>query len=88
MNRVATPCKNKWDLVGAQLDIKSVDLNSIKSSCENNLQCFMDLFDLWRRNGNPPYTWATIINVLKAPSVGEEQVAKDVTEWLSKQNSQ
>ena len=88
MNRVAAPCKNQWELVGVQLDIDSSDLNSIRPSCQNDLQCFKKVFDLWRRNGNPPYTWATIINVLKAPSVGEEQVAKDVTEWLSKQNSQ
>ena len=83
MNRVAARCMDQWELVGVQLDIDDAQLNSIRSSCRTDQQCFKKVFDLWRRKGSPPYTWATIINVLEAPSVGEGTVAKDVLEWLN-----
>lgn len=91
MNKVAAPCMDQWELVGVQLDINDAQLNSIRSSYRTDQQRFKAVFDLWRRKGSPPYTWATIINVLKAPSVGKGKVAKDIMEWLSggeKQNSQ
>ena len=84
MNRVAAPCMDQWELVGAQLHIDGVQLNSIRSSYQNDLQCFKKVFELWKKKSNPPYTWATIIDVLKAASVGEEKVAKDLEEWLER----
>ena len=37
---------------------------------------------MWQRRGDPPFTWATIIEVLKTPTVGENQLAKELEEWL------
>ena len=31
---------------------------------------------MWKKRGSPPYTWTTIIGVLKAEIVGEVQLAK------------
>ena len=84
MNRVAARCMNKWKHVGVQLEIEDAQLKSIRSSCETDQQlCFMEVFDHWKGNGNPPYTWTTIINVLKTPSVCEEKVARDLLKWLN-----
>ena len=83
MNRVAARCMDQWKLVGIQLEIEDAQLNSIKSSCRTDPQCFAEVFNHWKRKGSPPYTWAKIIDVLKAPSVGEEKVARDLEEWLN-----
>ena len=85
MNRVAARCMNKWKLVGIQLEIDDAQLKSIRpSSCETDQQlCFMEVFNHWKSKGSPPYTWSTIIDVLKTSSVGEEKVARDLEKWLN-----
>ena len=83
MNRVAAQCMDKWKFVGIQLNIEDAELNSIESLWRNDQRCFMEVFDLWRRKGSPPYTWTTIIDILKTPSVCEEKVARDLEEWLN-----
>ena len=81
MNRVAARCMDKWKLVGVQLEIEDVLLKSIQSSDQQ--LCFMEVLDHWKSKGSPPYTWTTIINVLKTPSVREEKLARDLEDWLS-----
>ena len=41
-----------------------------------------EVFDVWKKNGSPPYTWTTIIDALRAPLVGQVQLAKEVEEWV------
>ena len=42
----------------------------------------MDIFYEWKERGHPPYTWATIIDVLKSPLVGEVELAQELEQWL------
>lgn len=80
LNKVAAKCENKWELVGIQLDLEPSKLGSFKrDSC---IHCFKEVFQLWEKKGDPPYTWDTIIDVLNADSIGENSLANDLKKWL------
>ena len=49
---------------------------------QDPVRCLADIFDVWQRNGSPPYTWATIIDALRAPIVGEVRLARELEEWV------
>ena len=67
--------------MGLQLNIPMGQLNSMTAT--DPISCYADVFNWWQRNGSPPYTWATIIDALRAPIVGEVQLAHELEEWLA-----
>ena len=81
LNKVAAKATDKWERIGLQLDIEYHQLNTI-SSDQDHITCYAKVFSMWQKRGDPPFTWATIIEVLKAPIVGENQLAKELEEWL------
>ena len=89
LNRVAAKATNKWMKLGQQLDIKYQKLKTISNENNDVLICFAEVFDLWERGGSPPFTWATIIDALRADIVGEVQLAYELELWvMSTSNSQ
>lgn len=46
------------------------------------MPCYMDVFDKWQKRTTPPYTWDTIIWVLKNPVVEEMELATEIEKWL------
>ena len=66
--------------MGLQLNIPMDQLNSMTTT--DPISCYADIFNWWQRNGSPPYTWATIIDALRAPIVGEVQLAHELEKWL------
>ena len=50
---------------------------------DHHRKVFDEMFGVWRRHGSPPYTWKTIIGVLKCASVGEVLLSEDLTSWIS-----
>ena len=67
-----------------QLNISHDRIKSISNSHPHDaILCYAEVFDVWRKSGSPPYTWATIIDALKAPIVGEYQLANELQEWLA-----
>ena len=81
LNKLAVDAKDKWKEIGQALDIPVGQLNSITMT--DPILCYVDVFNWWQRNGSPPYTWATIIDALRAPIVGEVQLAHELEEWLT-----
>ena len=80
LNEVASKAISKWKMVGLQLSIELQKLHAIeKENCDSTL-CYAAVFEIWKRTGKPPYTWATIIKALKAPAVGEMQLAIELEE--------
>ena len=77
---MAARATDKWKCIGIQLDIPMDQLNSMTAT--DPIICYADVFNWWQRNGSPPYTWATIIDALRAPIVGEVQLAHELEEWL------
>ena len=69
--------------MGLQLEIENEKLATILSkSHQDDLLCFADVFGLWKKSGFPPYTWATIIDVLRADIVGDVRLANDLEQWV------
>ena len=84
LNKVADRTRSIWETVGLQLNISSDCIKSIsKSHPHDDILCYAEVFDVWRKSGSPPYTWATIIDALRASSVREHQLATELQEWLT-----
>ena len=81
LNKLAVGAVDKWKEIGLALNIPIGQLNSITTI--DPILCYAEIFNWWQRNGSPPYTWATIIDALKAPIVGEVQLAHELEEWLT-----
>ena len=80
MNKIASAIPAKWRAVGIQLGLSTGTLDGIQSengskpnSC---LQSFEKVFTEWKQQNAKPYTWDTIIGVLRTPSVDEIALAE------------
>lgn len=83
MNKVAVKALDVWDKVALELDIDKGQIKSIKrAKMDEALDCYMEVFDIWERRTIPPYTWATIIQVLRKPTVNKTDLAKQLEEDL------
>ena len=83
LSKVAAKARDKWEQVAELLGIKLSRIRSIRTVKQAQpIHCYTEIFDMWKSKGSPPYTWATIINALRAPAVGEERLANELQEWL------
>ena len=84
LNKVASKALGKWERIGLSLDI---DLDHLKSFSKLQQQdpilCYSEVFTVWRKKADPPFTWATIVDTLKDPIVGEVKLAAEIEEWLT-----
>ena len=86
LDRVASRAMDKWEVVGLQLNIELHQLRTIQKSSQSTVLCFAEIFDIWERKSDPPFTWATIVRALKSPIVNENNVAKEIVDWLNLSN--
>ena len=85
MNKVAKIPSKCW-AIGLQLDLTPAELQAIcpqQQGLANHHRAFGEIFDVWRRRGSLPYTWRTLINVLRSPSVGEVRLSDELTSWIT-----
>ena len=82
LNKVAAEASDKWKKLGQQLLIEQHKLKTISRENDDSLDCFAEVFELWQKRGSPPYTWATIIDALRAKIVGEVQLAYELEQWV------
>eukprot|EP00731_Ephydatia_muelleri_P005190 Em0002g1366a len=82
MNDVASIVPAKWRAIGIQLELPSGTLDSIQQEHARKPQAdqhsFETMLNIWKQLAKTPYTWKTIIDALKAPSVGENQLGDDL----------
>ena len=71
---------DKWEVLGLQLNIPTHQLRTIPKS--NPIMSFAEVFDIWERKSEPPFTWATIVEALRSPIVNENSLAKEIEDWL------
>ena len=86
MEKVTAVIPNKYMTVGLQLGLKVAELEVIGpkySTLEETYRAFSEMFGMWRSRGSPPYTWRTIIDVLKTASVGEVVLSDTLTSWIT-----
>ncbi|KAL5499418.1 hypothetical protein EMCRGX_G010828 [Ephydatia muelleri] len=86
LDKVAAVIPSKYELIGLQLRLSLAELQVIgprHPTLEEHHRAFGEIFGVWRRHGSPPYTWRTLINVLRSPSVGEVLLSDELTFWIT-----
>ena len=82
MNKVAAKVSHKWKNLGLQLEIEYDQLETISSKNQDVSLHLADVFQQWKNNTSPPYTWATIIGVLRTDIIQEVQLACELEQWI------
>jgi len=82
MNEVASRVSSKWKTISIQLGLTHNDQECFIASTSDPMQCFSSVFKVWRNRATKPYTWSTVIEALKAPSVDEVRLAQELTTKL------
>ena len=88
IEKVAAVIPSKYEMVGLQLGLTPSQLQAIRpqhQSLEDYHRAFGELFSEWRRRGSPPYTWRTLIGVLRNASVSEVLLSEKLTSWITQQ---
>ena len=70
--------RTEWFHIGIQLDMKTSDLKVIKKDYDDAGLCFTEMLSAWLKRMNPPPTWETLVDALKSPTVGYEQLADTI----------
>ena len=85
MNEVAAEIPRKWRDIGLQLGLDHGILDGIATiSPGDNNHCYSNVFTLWKKHNltTHPYTWSTVLQVLKSRAVGERRLADRVKKDL------
>eukprot|EP00731_Ephydatia_muelleri_P004069 Em0002g245a len=88
MEKVAAVIPHKYEMVGLQLGLTLAQLQAIRpqhQSLGDYHRAFSEIFNEWRRQGSPPYTWGTLTGVLRSASVDEVLLSEQLTSWLTQQ---
>jgi len=79
MNMIAANIPTKWREVGLQLGLRVADLNSIEMRHAGDCnRYFSSVFSMWEGQLTKPFTWSTIVQVLRSPLIGECRLAQEV----------
>ena len=78
INALHSVC-HKWYNIGVQLEISTFQLKSIERKSSDSMDQLRDTLDYWMSN-DPSPSWRHLVDVLKAPSVGENRLAKAIEE--------
>ena len=74
---------HKWFPIGIGLGMSGEQLQEIRENCDDiSDRCLGNLFYDWEQNPHEdkPFTWGTLINVLRSVAVGEESLANELQE--------
>ena len=82
LNQVAVKVPDKWQVLGIQLGMSYDQLKTIAAKDQTYQSCYAEILEHWKKNGPLPYTWATIIDILKEPSVDLADLATELNIWV------
>ena len=86
MNHVGSVIPTKWRSFGRQLKLTEGVLESIYIDELGKTQnCFSAVFIAWSRRLPSPYTWETVVKVLRSPELNEMRIANSIEKWLEEQ---
>ena len=80
LHKIASRALDKWKRIGRELELEQHQLNTITH--QDAFECYSEVFDLWQRKADPPFTWATILDALRSPFVRENALAQEIEDWL------
>ena len=84
LDEVASKVPSKWRQISIQLGLTPEDQECfMASSSSDPIQYFTSIFKVWRSRAIKPYKWSTVIQALRAPSVGEVRLAEELTTKLA-----
>lgn len=84
LDEVASKVPSKWRQISIQLGLTPEHQECFMALSSNDpIQCFTSVFKVWRSRAIKPYKWSTVIQALRAPSVGEVRLAKELTTKLA-----
>ena len=81
-SKVICEVATKWLTIGLELQLSTRELNEIDADNTRVAQKCYEVFQQWRRRETRPFTWGTVIHVLKSPAVGEPALAERLREYL------
>ena len=79
MEDVAAKAPDLWRNIGTMLDIHVSHLNSFNIQwLAKPTDCYLAVFDYWKANNCPPFTWETIVEVLESDVVHRCDLAAEI----------
>ena len=76
INALHSVC-HKWYNIGVQLEVPTFQLKNIEKKTNDSMDQLRDTLDCWMNNDLSP-SWRHLVDALKAPSVSEKRLAKEV----------
>ena len=80
VSEVVIPNTNQWFQIGLNLEISLTDIERIRINCQDEEARFMEVLNKWQKRCNPSFTWNTLVQVLKSPTVKEFTLATTIEE--------
>ena len=77
-NRVAVIIPHKWKQVAIQLELDRGVRKAIEKDEKECFDQFTAVLEEWKQSESRPYTWQTLISLLKSASVGEKTLAEQL----------
>ena len=86
MNEVAARIPGKWRQFGIELRLTPDELDGFSvTNRGDTLQCFSSVFTLWqKRMSRKPYSWLTVVESLCASAIGEDKLALELKDKLTR----
>ena len=72
----------QWYTIGECLGIENGDLNSLKSSNQNDYFNLSQILQLWMDRMTKPVTWNTILEVIGSPPIENKCVVIEIEKFL------
>ena len=72
------PNTNKWFVIAVDLEIDLTEIERIRQDKDNETQRFIAVVEKWQKNGRPPFTWSTVVQVLTSQIVQEHSLADNI----------
>lgn len=80
LNKVISKIPTEWRRFGFALEIDTEYLDDIENSCKDTRTCFEKVFGNWKKDPKRPFTWETVLDVLKElkQPIVRESIKKDL----------
>ena len=78
IRRVLHPVRDDWYDIGSELNISFHTLDIIKDKHGDSKNCLLHMLREWFKWGKKSCTWGTIVDALRSPVVGQEELANTI----------
>ena len=89
LNSILVPrLSSKWEALGIQLNITADQFEKINKEHGED-SCLKDVLLLWEDNvtDDKPYTWATLLDVLRSGEINEGELASELEQRFMPQHT-